>query len=826
MPDLRDKRVEMILQQLEELPTLPAVAVRVLRVTGDDSSSAADVVRLIGSDPALTSRILQLTRRADRGVRDEVTTVDRAVVLLGFEAVRNAVLAVSVFQTLGGPADSGEGGGQGAGGGGLSSGNQAKRFSREGFWTHSLAVACCAELLAELGGGAHGPAGVTPAEAFLCGLLHDLGKLALDVALPKSYARVIEAADLLRGDIADLERTVIGVDHQVAGKRLAERWQLPAAVRDVAWLHGQPPAGMPAAARGRTVNLVTLADLLVRQQHLGYSGNHAFPVGRESLLAATGLSAGQVDQAVAKLVARMEPRSAALGLGQTTSGDLYRAALAQANQELARVGGQLAAKAKRVGQRAKFFDVLHQFQADLRPDATAQQALSAVAAAAAAFVGVDRVAAFSLPPGKDYAESALCAADGAVLESAFVELPGMAELTAGGAGVTEDEIRAAQELARGATPGAGAGRPAEWPLAASPISPTTTLPPPRSPAPVESAPATDALVLPAGDDVEWFTGALAPKLPGDRRFWLCLQADGRCVGGVAWGASADELDRLRPQAQELSALGHTWSLALRSAQARDESRDLAEDLAAANRRLTSLQAAVFRTRALTTVGEMAAGAAHEMNNPLAVISGRSQLLAAQLADPKQRAAAALVHEQADRLSDIITEMMAFAKPQPPRVMGHEAGHLVSAAVGRAKGRAVPADRDIEVTVGDAPLVGVDAGQVTEALAEVIANALQATAGAGGKPGDGPGSPAGAGGTRPGDGRGAARPVVGPGGGRGGRRRRRDGRRRARGGRSTRSTAASGPAAAAGSGCPRPCGGSRPAAGRSGWRAGPASAPGP
>src|SRR4051794_19013073 len=134
MTDLREKRVELILQQLEELPTLPAVALRVLQVTADDTSSAAEVVRLIGSDPALTTRILQLIRRADVGVRGDVTSIDRAVLLLGFDAIRGAVLAVSVFQTFAGKREDEP---------------DYSRFSREEFWKHCLAVACCAELLAE-----------------------------------------------------------------------------------------------------------------------------------------------------------------------------------------------------------------------------------------------------------------------------------------------------------------------------------------------------------------------------------------------------------------------------------------------------------------------------------------------------------------------------------------------------------------------------------------------------------------------------------------------------------------------------------------------------
>src|SRR3954471_1140943 len=104
MSDTRDKRVELILQQLEELPTLPAVAVRVLQLTGEDSTSSTnDVVRVISSDPALSARILALTFRADRGIRDDIKSIDRAVSLLGFDAVRNAVLAVAVFQALATP---------------------------------------------------------------------------------------------------------------------------------------------------------------------------------------------------------------------------------------------------------------------------------------------------------------------------------------------------------------------------------------------------------------------------------------------------------------------------------------------------------------------------------------------------------------------------------------------------------------------------------------------------------------------------------------------------------------------------------------------------
>ena len=562
MADLREKRVELILQQLEELPTLPAVALRVLQVTADDSSSAAEVVRLIGSDPALTTRILQLIRRADVGVgvRGDVTSIERAVLLLGFEAIRSAVLAVSVFQTFAGkreeePAPS--------------------RFSREEFWKHCLAVACCAELLAEAVDGedrSHAAGGavriatpVNPSDAFICGLLHDLGKVALDAVLPKSFSRVVEAADLLRGNIADVERSVIGLDHMVVGKRLAERWQLPPAVRDCAWLHGQMPQALPATVKQpRLVNIVTLADALVREQHLGYSGNYTFAVPRAALVEAIGLTPEQLESAIGRLVERIEPRAAALGLGQTSSGELYQQALAQANKELGRVGAQLAAKNRKLSVRSRFFDALSQFQAGLRPDAPPQAVLHAIARTAVDVLGVTRVAAFSLPPGVDYAETLLCDDHGQVIENSLIDLPGMSEVTGGatvaGAGplpTTDVFDLDGPPLAASRIETAGSAKP----QAAVPAADDTSSPR-HNPNP------GDGPVLPAGDGLEWFVGAVSPHLPHDKRFWICLEADGACIGGVVWGAAAGEAQRLAPQAQELAAIANGWGLALRTAQIR------------------------------------------------------------------------------------------------------------------------------------------------------------------------------------------------------------------------------------------------------------------
>ncbi len=683
--DLREKRVELILQQLEELPTLPAVAVKVLELTGSDDSSAKDVVAVIQNDPPLTARILQLVHRADVGVRGEVTSVARAVMLLGFEAVRSAVLAVSVFDTFTKAKESAHSG-----------------FDRDEFWKHSVAVACCAALLAQKCGTVNGSVGSPPAardpspmhsplgrqahgrdaqatqkvdasEAFVCGLLHDVGKIALDAVLPKSFAKVVEAADLLRGNIADVERQVIGLDHMVVGKRLAEKWQLPAAIRDCVWLHGQIPSALPANVRNpRLVNLVTLADLLVREQHLGYSGNYVFSPPRQSLLDAVGVTPDAVQSIMQQLVEYIEPRARALGLGETSAGELYQQALARANKELGRVSGQLATKNRKLATRAKFFDALSGFQAELRPDAPPQTVLKAIGQTAVGALDVTSAAAFSLPPGAEFAEVLLFDSAGDVFEATLVDCPQR---------------------------------------------------PPKSPV-------GDGPVIAAGTELEWLLGAISPRLGASNRYWICLEADGQCIGGVVWGAPAGEAQRLSTQTQEFVALAAGWGLALRTSQIREEAKTLSEQLAEANRQLQSAQAEILRSRTMITVGEMAAGAAHEMNNPLAVISGRSQLLAGQLTDPKHKAAAHLISEQSHRLSQIITELMDFARPSAASPVETDLGDLLARALHEAKAHAEVPDRTIEVTVTDVPLVRIDPNQVCAALVEVIDNALQATDGGG------------------------------------------------------------------------------------------------
>ena len=159
--ELLRKRVE----RLEGLPTLPSVANSLISLTNSPQTSATEVGDLISKDQALTSRVLKLVNSAYYGFPKQITTVNHAVVILGFSRVKNIVLAASVF--------------------GIRSQDQPQKFDALAFWRHCLGAAISARTLArELHRG-------EPEESFVCGLLHDIGKLVLAQVSPADYEAIM-----------------------------------------------------------------------------------------------------------------------------------------------------------------------------------------------------------------------------------------------------------------------------------------------------------------------------------------------------------------------------------------------------------------------------------------------------------------------------------------------------------------------------------------------------------------------------------------------------------------------------------------------------------
>jgi putative nucleotidyltransferase with HDIG domain len=205
--ELQSFRAEVLSRK--DLPTIPVVLSRILAVVDGEYASARDLVEVIERDQALTSRVLKLANSALFGLSRKVATVPRAVVLVGFNTVRNLALGVKVWDTL------------------LAGGSQRAHVAA--LWHHSALVAAGAKLVAAR------VRGCDPDGCFSAGLLHDIGKLVFGLKLGPPYWTLVGAVED-DARVIGVERAALKVDHAEVGGWLAEAWRLPpaivAAIRD------------------------------------------------------------------------------------------------------------------------------------------------------------------------------------------------------------------------------------------------------------------------------------------------------------------------------------------------------------------------------------------------------------------------------------------------------------------------------------------------------------------------------------------------------------------------------------------------------------------
>ncbi|MCH7792289.1 MAG: HDOD domain-containing protein [Planctomycetes bacterium] len=655
----RGRRVELILSQIDALPTLSPIATRLLELSSDDESDIKEIVALIESDPSLTSKILGLCRRADKGLGDRITTVKHAVLMLGLSAVQAAVLSVDVFELL----DSHRFDNIDAEAYCERTGTEG--LDRVGFWKHAVAVACASELLAEASPALE----VSPEEAFVAGLLHDLGKLVLDMILPRSYARVAAMCEQRQCSTADVERTVIGIDHHTAGKRLAEHWSLPHVLQDVLWLHSQPMAGIPDLPHKPIIGVVTAAKGVCRSLLLGWSGEFGPPPDVVQLCLESEIDPAMVEVITPNLHENIARRCAALGIDQQNDSGLLLQSVMAANRKLGRMYEMLSARSEAGKHQARALDAICAFHRAWKPARGIVDVCEQVAQSAISALGAGHYAILFRP--RDREPWQLCR-------------------------FSREGSRCGAELIDEA-----------WDPFSSGNQRATT--PPGVPV----------------DELPWLVAHLRDAPEASRLRVLVMNS--------ASGGPVVALVHDRPLApphigiRELSALLATWASAITSAAQHEGARRLGEQLAHTNRSLAQMQAQWAEAQSLVRLGEMASGAAHEMNNPLTVISGRSQMLARAAENPRDRAAAASIAEAAQDLANLITGLRLLADPPELSLARVSVERVVADAAAIASGRANVNDR---VSLEFSPEVGTvscDPELFENALSEVIVNAIESDA---------------------------------------------------------------------------------------------------
>jgi HD-like signal output (HDOD) protein len=258
-----------------DIPTVPTVVARLLTVVASDTSSSRELIEVVGHDQALTARILRLANSAFFGFSRDIGTLRRAVMVLGFDAVRNFALGVKIWDTL-----------LGAG----------KKRGLE-MWNHAALVALAARQLGHL---AHLD---DPEGAFIAGLLHDIGRVVLQLRFPAEYAGVDPAtgcdADALRSEV-----DAVGANHCQAGGWLAEAWLLPDPIILAAATHHQVPT--PGAQLDIPL-VVNLANRLVRSTNFDDDKNPLDVNDAVAPLLELGIAPGLTAESWQRIAAALRP---------------------------------------------------------------------------------------------------------------------------------------------------------------------------------------------------------------------------------------------------------------------------------------------------------------------------------------------------------------------------------------------------------------------------------------------------------------------------------------------------------------------------------------
>jgi HD-like signal output (HDOD) protein len=211
------EKYRAIVDGLGQVPSLPAIVARVLEVLNTPNTSADTAARLIGQDLALSAKVLRLANSAFYGIPRTISSVDQAIVILGFQTVRSLVMSASVMKILG-------------------KGNG--RLDRRAIWRHSVAAAMASRIVVHR---VERRLGLDVESAFMSALLHKIGTLILETSEPDEYQKILaEAAGEEALPLPILERVHLQIDHPTVGGMLAERWGLPEELRDPIAFHLSP----------------------------------------------------------------------------------------------------------------------------------------------------------------------------------------------------------------------------------------------------------------------------------------------------------------------------------------------------------------------------------------------------------------------------------------------------------------------------------------------------------------------------------------------------------------------------------------------------------
>ena len=233
-----------IIARADEFPTLPTIYTALSDVIANPRSTAADMSAIISEDQASAAKVLKAANSPIYGYRGKISTITQAIVYIGFQEVRNMIIAMGIIDIF----------------------QKSKTnlpINPVDFWRHSIAVGTITRLIGK-------SLGITNLENyFLAGILHDIGKLLFFKFIPEQYTKAVNYAIENNLTAREAENEVLGVNHIVAGELLADKWKLPQSLRDSIRYH---VVGRVENNNNQLVASVHIANTIATLLELGQSG--------------------------------------------------------------------------------------------------------------------------------------------------------------------------------------------------------------------------------------------------------------------------------------------------------------------------------------------------------------------------------------------------------------------------------------------------------------------------------------------------------------------------------------------------------------------------
>ncbi len=644
------RQIERILRQSGGLSTLPEVAAELLCLLSEPNCDRIRIGRIIQTDSSLCAKILSLAARERIGFGGSQATIEEAVAHLPIESLREAVLSVKVFAALNWAIDT----------------DNRRLLPRRQLALHSLATACCAEAVAAF---------VLPPEqrslAYLAGLLHDIGKTALDETMPKSFERLVRQSRDTGAELYAIEQEHLGLDHAALGKRLAEKWQLPEAILSCIWLHHSDPTALAATlADPKPAAVVALADRLARKCALGQSGSYAQPDDIQEWTAFLKLTDTQLRQIMDELPLAVGTQCEQIQWTPEQSPAAYVTAIQDA-------AVRLAGDNRSLGRKSQQCDALN------GQNTLIQSVLDDICDYHSPVEIAERFAAF-------WQKQYMCGTTAVYVIGEAAEVPEAAIETA--------------IVARG-----GQTRICSiTPPCALPVVPESLKQP--------------FAIVPVQGQADWLLTPIADQINPAQMRMAPLSLQDKVIGILVFEAmQADAAQK----PLECATACRTAAFALRMAQSIQKHANLSEQFVQTLGSLRRARTDLARSQSMHSLAELAAGAAHEMNTPLAVISGRAQLLMDTETDSDRKQMLRQIQQRTEDISQIITDLMSFAKPAKPDKRRVTLEELLAKAVEKSCRRLALAALETELAVDVTQAVYVDAHQIAEAISHIIDNAVQA-----------------------------------------------------------------------------------------------------